>query len=126
MSKKSLFRRPLEKQHGKCSQALLKTASQHFYQIHLSLPSQLSWKKSLLFICQILVLLVNTLAANEKYSVLNRDNLTTQIKMQLSQKNKLFLRLFLHFSNLAQILNILKKKVTLRPFVVSKLGTPKR
>ena len=126
MSKKSLFRRPLEKQHGKCSQALLKTASQHFYQIHLSLPSQLSWKKSLLFICQILVLLVNTLAANEKYSVLNRDNLTTQIKMQLSQKNKLFLRLFLHFSNLTQILNILKKKVTLRPFVVSKLGTPKR
>ena len=126
MSKKSLFRRPLEKQHGKCSQALLKTASQHFYQIHLSLPSQLSWKKSLLFICQILVLLVNTLAANEKYSVLNRDNLTTQIKIQLSQKNKLFLRLFLHFSNLTQILNILKKKVTLRPFVVSKLGTPKR
>ena len=126
MSKKSLFRRPLEKQHGKCSQALLKTASQHFYQIRLSLPSQLSWKKSLLFICQILVLLVNTLAANEKYSVLNRDNLTTQIKMQLSQKNKLFLRLFLHFSNLTQILNILKKKVTLRPFVVSKLGTPKR
>ena len=126
MSKKSLFRRPLEKQHGKCSQALLKTASQHFYQIHLSLPSQLSWKRSLLFICQILVLLVNTLAANEKYSVLNRDNLTTQIKIQLSQKNKLFLRLFLHFSNLTQILNILKKKVTLRPFVVSKLGTPKR
>ena len=126
MSKKSLFRRPLEKQHGKCSEALLKTASQHFYQIHLSLPSQLSWKKSLLFICQNLVLLVNTLAANEKYSVLNRDNLTTQIKMQLSQKNKLFLRLFLHFSNLTQILNILKKKVTLRPFVVSKLGTPKR
>ena len=97
MSKKSLFRRPLEKQHGKSSQALLKTASQHFYQIHLSLPSQLSWKKSLLFICQILVLLVNTLAANEKYSVLNRDNLTIPIQMRLLEKERAFSQLLAAF-----------------------------
>ena len=54
------------------------------------MPSQLSWKKSLLFTCQILVLLVNTLAANEKYPVLNRDNLTIPIQMQLSEKEKTF------------------------------------
>ena len=126
MYQKSRCRRCFDKQHDKHVQALLKSASEDLYHIHQSLPRKFSWKKSLLLTWKILGLLVNTLAANEKYSVLNRDNLTTQIKMQLSQKNKLFLRLFLHFSNLTQILNILKKKVTLRPFVVSKLGTPKR
>ena len=33
---------------------------------------------------------VNTLAADEKYLVLNRDNLTIPIQMQLSQKQKNF------------------------------------
>ena len=35
-------------------------------------------------------LLVSTLAADEKYPVLNRDNLTIPIQMQLSQKQKTF------------------------------------
>ena len=35
-------------------------------------------------------LLVNTLTANEKYPVLNRDNLTIPTQMQLSQKQKIF------------------------------------
>ena len=35
-------------------------------------------------------LLVNTLAADEKYPVLNRDNLTIPIQMLLSQKRKIF------------------------------------
>ena len=48
----------------------------------------MSRKKSLLLTWKILQLLVNTLAANEKYPVLNRDNLTIPIKMQLSQKQK--------------------------------------
>ena len=86
MSKKSRFREPFDKQHGKRAQALLKSASQHLYHIHRSLPRKLSWKKSLLLTCQILGLLVNTLAADEKYPVLNRDNLTILIQMQLSHK----------------------------------------
>ena len=45
---------------------------------------------SLLLTCQSLGLLVNTLAANEKYSVFNRDNLTIAIQIQLSQKKKSF------------------------------------
>ena len=97
MAKKSRVRGSFDKQHGRRTQALLKSASQHFYHIHLSLPSQLSWKKSLLFTCQILVLLVNTLAANEKYPVLNRDNLTIPIQMQLSQKQKTFSEFFAAF-----------------------------
>ena len=35
-----------------------------------------------------MVLLVNTLAANEKYPVFNTDSLTIPIQMQLSQKQK--------------------------------------
>ena len=35
-------------------------------------------------------LLVNLLPADEKYPVFNRDNLTTAIQIQLSQKQKTF------------------------------------
>ena len=47
--------------------------------------------------CQILGLLVNTLPADEKYLVLNRDNLTIPIEKQLSQKQDTFSRLFAVF-----------------------------
>ena len=57
----------------------------------------MSWKKSLFFTTQILGLLVNTLAADEKYPVLNRDNLTIPIQMQLSQKQKTFSEFFAAF-----------------------------
>ena len=51
---------------------------------------QLSWKKSLLVICKVLGLFVNTLTADDKYSLLNRDNLTQPIRIQLSPKQKTF------------------------------------
>ena len=35
-------------------------------------------------ICKILVLFVNTLTADEKYSLINRENLTEPDQMQLS------------------------------------------
>ena len=97
MSKKSRFREPFDKQHGKRAQALLKSASQHLYHIHRSLPRKLSWKKSLLLTCQILGLLVNTLAADEKYPALNKDKLIIPIQMQLSQKEKTLFRFFAEF-----------------------------
>ena len=97
MSKKSRFRGCFDKQYGKRAQALLKSASQHLYHIHRSLPRKLSWKKSLLLTCQILGLLVNTLAAEEKCPVLNRENLTIPIQMQLSQKQKPFCKAFAAF-----------------------------
>ena len=90
MSKKSRFSEPFEKQHGKRAQTLLKSSSEHLYHIHRSLPSQLSWKKSLLFTCRILGLLVTPFAANKKYPVLNRQNLTIPIQMQSTQKQKTF------------------------------------
>ena len=97
MSKKSRFRRPFDKQHGKRAEALLKFASKHLYHIRWSLPSQLSWKKYLLLTCQILGVLVNTLATDEKYPVLNRPNLTIPIQMQLSKKQKNFSGFFPEF-----------------------------
>ena len=93
----SRFRGPFDKQCSKPAKALLKCTSQHLSHIHWSLPSQFRWQKSLLLTCKILVLLVNPLAANEKYPVLNRDNLTIPIQMQLSQKKKTFSKFFAAF-----------------------------
>ena len=90
MSKKSRFRKPFQKQHGKRAQALPKSASQHLYQIHWSLAGKLCWKKSVLLIYEILGLLVNTLATDEKYPVFNRGKLTIPIQMQLYQKQNDF------------------------------------
>ena len=97
MPKKSKFRGPFEQQHAKSFQALLESTAQPLYHNHWSLPSQLSWKKSLLFTCKVLGLLVNTLAADEKCPVLNRDNLTIPIPMQLSPKRKWFSQFFASF-----------------------------
>ena len=41
---------------------------------------------------------VNTLTADDKYSLLNRDNLTQQNRTQLSQKQEAFSQFFLAFS----------------------------
>ena len=88
MSKKSHFRGPFEKQGSKRTLTLLKFERQHLYHIYWSLWGQLSWKQSLLLICKILRLFVNTVTAVDKYSLLNRDKLTQPIQIQLSQKQK--------------------------------------
>ena len=97
MSKKANFRGCFDEQYGKCAQTLLKSSSHHLYHIHWSLATKLYLKKSLLLTCQILRLLVNTLAAEEKCPVLNRENLTIPIQMQLSQKQKTFSQFFAAF-----------------------------
>ena len=86
MSKKSRLREPFGKQHGKRAKALYKSASQHVYHIHQSMPSQLNWRESLLLTCQILGLLPNTFATDEKYLLL-----------QLSQKQQAFSQLSAEF-----------------------------
>ena len=52
---------------------------------------------SLLVLCKILRLFVNTLTADDKYSLLNRDNLTQPIQILLSQKQKTFSQFFSAF-----------------------------
>ena len=46
---------------------------------------------------QNLQMLVNTLAADEKYLALQRDNLTIRIQIQLYQKQKAFSKFFATF-----------------------------
>ena len=41
-------------------------------------------------ICRLLGMFANILTADDKYSLLNRDNLRQPIQMQLSQKEKTF------------------------------------
>ena len=57
----------------------------------------MSRKNSLLVICKILRLFVNTLTADDMYSLLNRDKLTQPIHMSLSQKRKTFSSIFFAF-----------------------------
>ena len=90
MSKQSFLRKPFDKQHGERSQKLLKSAWQHLYNFSWSLLTKLSLKKSVLVICRILGLFVNTLTADDKYSVLNGDILAKPIEMQLPKKQKRF------------------------------------
>ena len=90
MSEKSWFRGPFQNQHRKHAQGMLKSPWEHLDYIHWSRSSLERLKKSLLLTCQILGVLVNTFAVDEKYPVLNKDNLAIPIQMQLSQKQKTF------------------------------------
>ena len=126
MSKKSRFSRPFEKQYGRPSQGLLKSASQHIYLIHWALGTQLSSKNFLLLTWKILRLVVNTLAVDKKYLVLNRDNLTIPIQMQLSEKQKIFSQFFSAFLKSSLNFKHFGKKMTLTVFVFWKLSTPKK
>ena len=94
MSKKSRFKGSFGKQHGKRAQTLLKFAWQNLYHIYWSLWRQLTFKKFLLVICKISRLFPNTLSADGKYSLLNRDNLTQPIQMEVSRKKKNFFSIF--------------------------------
>ena len=60
-------------------------------------------KKSLLVIYKIVRLFFNALTADDKHYLLNRDNLTQTIQMQLYQKQKTFSNFF--FAFLKSILN---------------------
>ena len=97
MSIKSRFKGSFKKQHGKCAQTLFKFAWQKLYHINWSLWRQLNFKKFLSVICKISRLFPNTLGADGKYSLLNRDNLTQSIQMQLSRKQKTFSEFFSAF-----------------------------
>ena len=90
MPQKSLFRGIFEKQDGERVQTLCKFERQHTYHIYWSLWGPLSCKKSLLVIRKIVKHFVNTVIADDNYSLVNRDNSTQPIQIQLSQKEDLF------------------------------------
>ena len=70
----------------------------------------MSRKKSVLVRRKALELFVNTLSADDKYSLLNRDNLAQPIRTQLSHKSKPFYQLRLAFSKSSLNLKHFQKK----------------
>ena len=52
-------------------------------------------QKSLLVICKIFSLFLNTFTADDKYSLPNRDNLRQPTQVQLSQKQKALSQFFI-------------------------------
>ena len=94
MSKKSRFRGLFQKEHGKLVETLLKSERQYLYYNHWSISWKLTYEKSLLVIFKILRLFVNTLTADDKYSLLNIDNSRQPNQMQLSQKQKTFSQIY--------------------------------
>ena len=110
MCKKSRFRFPFQKKHGKQVSTLFIFERQRLYQNYWSMGRQFSWKKALLVICKSLRVFLNTMSAFDKCSLPNRDNLMSPIHMQLSQKLKTFSRFFPPFSkSRLNFKNFLKK-----------------
>ena len=122
MSKKCRLKGSLKKQHGKCAQTLLKFAWQNLYHIYWSLWRQLTFKKFLLVICKISRLFPNTLSADGKYSLLNRDSLTQPIQMQLSRKQKTFSQFFCAFLNTSLNFEHSQKKHGSHSWGISKIA----
>ena len=70
-------------------------------------------------------LFLNTLTDDDKYSLLYRDNLTQQIQIQLSQKQKTFSEFFAEFLKSTLNFEHFEKKMTLIADVFPKLPSPK-
>ena len=98
MSKKSRFRLPFQKEHGKRVSTLSKFERQNLYHIYWSTRREFSCKKSLLVICKSLRQFVNTMSAVDKCSLRHTDNLMQPIHIQLSEKLKTFSEFFPWFS----------------------------
>ena len=77
--------------------------------------------KPLVLTSKILLNLVNTLAADEMYSFLNRDNLTIPIQMQLSQKQKKFSQFLATFLKSKLNLEYFRKKDDAHSFCISEI-----
>ena len=124
MSKKSSFRRPFEKQHCKRSQTLLNLQGSTFIIFIDQCKGNWVEKNYFLVVFKVLRLFVNSLTADDRYSLVERENLTKTIQIYLSKKQKKC-QVFLQFWNLDQILNILKKKMTLIVYIFRKIRTAK-
>ena len=64
---------------------------------------------------------VNTLTADDQYSVLNRDNLTQPIRARLSEKQKAFFQFFVAFPKSTLNFEHLQKKDDLHSRFISEI-----
>ena len=77
-------------------------------------------------LCKILGQFVKTLTANDKYSLLNRDNLTQPIQILVSQKQKSFSEFFSPFLKSTLNFEHFLKNNTLIDHVFPKLRNPQK
>ena len=68
---------------------------------------------------------LNTLTADDKYSLISKDKWMLTIRMHLSQKPKIFSQFFFAFFESALNLEHFRKKMTLIAYVFPKLPTTK-
>ena len=90
--------------------------------VHLqySLITVKSSKKSLSVICKILRLFVNTLTLDDKYSLLNRENLTQPIQIHLSQKQQTVSQFLIPFLKITLKFEHFQKNTILIAYVFQK------
>ena len=119
------FRTSFDSQYVRGSKILPKSPREHFFSYFSSLWWELSCKMSFFVICEIVGLFVETLTANDKYSLCNSENLPQLIQMQLSKKQIIFCEIFAQFLNIWSRFKHFEKKVTLRAYVFSKLQSVK-
>ena len=124
--KKFSFKGSFGEQHGKCAQTLLKCQGHHFYHSYWSLWRQLTCKESVLVTCKISRLFPNTLSADGKDTLLNRQNLTQPIQMQLSRKEKTFSHFFAAFLKYSLNFDHFLKKDDPHCWCISKITHPEK
>ena len=81
----------------------------------------MSWKKSALVWSEILRLFVNTLTAENKYSLCNVHNFAQQFQTPLSQKQKTFCGCFIPFLKCAWNLEHFEKKNEYPSLIISEI-----
>ena len=120
MSKKFRLRGPLHKQCGKQVETLIQSQRQLLYHIRWSLWRYLSWKMLLVATCKVLRLFVNTVTADDKYSLLSRDNSMQRVEMHFWQKQKSFSNFFCTFFQSTSNFEHFEWKMTLIAYVFPK------
>ena len=80
-------------------------------------------QKSLLETWKFFSRFLNTLTADEKYSLISRDNWMQTIQMHLSQKEKIFSEIFSAFFESALNYKYFQKKMSFIVYVFPKLPT---
>ena len=97
MYKRLCFWKPFGSEGVNESVKLLNCLDKYFSLAFSSLLANLSYKKLVLVISEILGLVVNTLTSNYEYAGNHRDDLALPVHMLLSQKRKTFCRFFIAF-----------------------------
>ena len=110
-SRRCCFRTPFGSQRVNEFQTSLRVARHHYYPFTPWISGKLNWKKTALPWSKILRLFVNTMTSYDKCSYRNTYNFLQQLQTLLSQKRKAFLDFLLHFWNVNEIYNILKKRM---------------